>query len=70
MLVIGAKYETKNGKFFEYTENRSEFDPDWPYFGKVLNQDGSFDRLAYYRPSGRYTDGRIVSGYDLTTLEG
>ncbi|GKX54066.1 hypothetical protein SOASR030_01780 [Leminorella grimontii] len=67
MLTIGEKYETKNGQYFEYTEDRTQFDPGWPFFGEVFNQDGSFDRIAYYRPSGRYTDSRLGSGYDLIT---
>lgn len=63
-LIPGKEYTCRNGKKAVIEADVQEFDPVYPFQGKVLNLDGSMDRIAFWMYGGRYkTNG--TSEYDI-----
>lgn len=61
-LEVGKTYQTRNGSRVNIEHGKG--DPYYPFFGKLLTEDGSFDRIAYFTHGGRYN--RIgQSVYDI-----
>ena len=61
-LEVGKTYTTRNGS--RVTIEHEKGDPYYPFFGKILSADGSFDRIAYFAHGGQYN--RIgQSVYDI-----
>lgn len=63
MLVVGRKYQTKNGLTFEVQRDDSELFNVYQFFGIVTKPDGQMDRIAYYTAGGRYKESPCE--YDL-----
>ena len=61
-IVVGRDYKTRNGS--RVTMEHDKGDPYYPFFGRIIAADGSFDRIAYFAHGGQYN--RIgQSGYDI-----
>ena len=62
-MKTGQTYKLKNGYTFVCDQERPDLH-NYPFGGKVYDETGKFDRIAYYARNGAYKlDGR--SNYDL-----
>lgn len=52
-IEVGKTYLTRSGG--SVTIEHDKGDPYYPFFGKILMADGSFDRIAYFAHGGQYS---------------
>jgi hypothetical protein len=61
-LEVGRTYQARNGSRVILEHDRG--DPYYPFFGKVIAPNGSFDRIAYFAHGGQYNR-MDQSAYDI-----
>ena len=51
---VGKVYKTRNGQTAT-VEREQKDEPIYPFYGKVLDDEGNVDRIAYWTSNGRYS---------------